>query len=258
MKYVFITGVSSGIGLELAKAYLQKNNYHVIGCDIQDCEIKNSNFTFHKLDLSKQEDYIKLVKDIPRPDIWINNAGLAKLGNVESISNADTNLVIGVNINAVILGTQMAIQKMSAPSHGTIVNIASLNGLIPTPFNSVYAASKHAVVGFTRSVQEELRLRKNPIQVCLVLPGFVKTKILESHHNITFPSWLEWSLTKPAEAAKEIILGIERKQPEITCGLNGKTIRSLFKFFPRSTITSTRFLLSSNWREALGLDKIER
>lgn len=258
MKTVFITGVSSGIGLEIAKNYLQKNNIKVIGCDISPCEIKHPNFEYHQLDVRDLAAFQKIANAIPRPDIWFNNAGLAKLGSIENISFEDAALVLDVNVKAVVYGTQLATQKMTSPNHGHIVNVASLNGLIPTPFNSVYAASKHAVVGFTRSVQEEFALRKNPIKITLVLPGFVKTKILDSHSDIRFPNWLSWTLTTPVQAAEEIIKGIESGATEITCGLNGKAIKALFKYFPKSTVSSTRFLLSQNWREALGLDRIER
>jgi short-subunit dehydrogenase len=258
MKTVFITGVSSGIGLELVRLYLLKNNFQVIGCDLSLCSIQHPKFTFHQCDVTDLAAMQAIVKTMPRPDVWINNAGLAKLGGIENISHEDADLVLDVNIKAVVHGTQLAIHKMSSPYHGHIVNVASLNGLIPTPFNSVYAASKHAVVGFTRSIQEELKLRKIPIRVSLVLPGFVKTKILDSHHDIRFPEWLTWTLTTPEQAAAEIIKGIERNDAEITCGLNGKAIKSIFKFFPGSTIKSTRLLLSKNWREALGLDKIDR
>jgi short-subunit dehydrogenase len=258
MKTIFITGVSSGIGLEIAKNYLQKNNHSVIGCDISPCEIAHPNFKFFTLDVRDLKAFQSIADSIPRPDIWINNAGLAKLGGIENISYEDAALVLDVNVKAVVNGTQIAVSKMTSPSHGHIVNVASLNGLIPTPFNSVYAASKHAVVGFTRSVQEEFALRKNPIKVSLVLPGFVKTKILDSHSDIKFPNWLTWALTTPEQAAVEIVDGITAGSSEITCGLNGKAIKTLFKYFPKSTVSSSRFLLSQNWREAIGLDKIER
>ncbi|MCB0349457.1 MAG: SDR family NAD(P)-dependent oxidoreductase [Bdellovibrionales bacterium] len=258
MKTVFITGVSSGIGFELATAYLKTQTHNVIGCDLSPCSIEHPNFTYYKLDVSDLDAYKKIVDNITRPDIWINNAGLAKLGGIEAIRFEDAAKVIDVNCTAVIYGTQLAIQKMSSPSHGHIVNVSSLNGLIPTPFNSVYAASKHAVVGFTRSIQEELKLRKNPIRVSLVLPGFVKTKIMESHQDIRFPKWLDWAVTSPTQAALEIIDGLNNNQAEIICGMNGKAIKTFFKYFPKSTVNSARLLLSKNWREAVGLDKIER
>ncbi len=258
MKTVFITGVSSGIGYEVATAYLAKTNHRVIGCDLSPCKINHPNFEFHTLDVSNLDVYKRIIDSIHRPDIWINNAGLAILGGVETISFDDVTKVLDVNCKAVIHGTQLAIQKMSSPNHGHIVNVSSMNGLIPTPFNSVYAASKHAVVGFTRSIQEEFKLRKNPIKISLVLPGFVKTKIMDSHSDIRFPKWLDWAVTTPKQAAQEIIHGIENNQAEIICGMNGKAIKTLFKYFPKSTVNSTRLLLSKNWREAVGLDKIER
>ncbi|XP_078000194.1 15-hydroxyprostaglandin dehydrogenase [NAD(+)]-like [Glandiceps talaboti] len=103
-------------------------------------------------------------------DIVCNNAGIV---NEQSYEN-----MIAVNLTAVVRGTFLAVEHMGTKNGGNggvVVNTASFSGIFPNNLLPVYSASKHGVVGFTRSVANEPRVMENDIRVVAVCPGLVNT-----------------------------------------------------------------------------------
>lgn len=85
---------------------------------------------------------------------------------------------VEVNLNAVINGTRLAYHHMQAnrsPKGGCIINVASLGGFIPQPYTPIYSATKHAVIGYSRSLSY---LRKNGVRVNVLAPGFTDTNMV--------------------------------------------------------------------------------
>lgn len=175
-----ITGASSGIGLVTAKA-LQQAGYRVFGtsrralasidgitmltCDVTDeGSVKNT--------------VAEVLKQAGRIDLLVNNAGIGLLGGAEESSTAQAQALFDVNVFGITRVTNAVLPTMRSQKHGRIVNISSVLGLIPAPYNALYAATKHAVEGYSESLDHELR--SFGIRVALVEPGLTRTSFEES------------------------------------------------------------------------------
>lgn len=265
---VVITGAASGIGKALAKLYLEKGD-EVAALDYNASELAKLEKEFSHRSLSAfnvnvslesdlQEVGEKLKNEFGKPSIWINNAGIAHLGAFEKIPSAEFDKVVAVNFNGVVYGTRVALSLMKEPTSGAIVNVASVNAEVAAPYMTCYVAAKHAVAGFTKALQLEMKYSHNPLQVTLVTPGFAKTPIMKGHEGIQFPQWLDWMVDNPESVAKEIIRGVAKGKLHISPTLNGKVFLGLHRIAPSLTEKLPRLLVAKNWKEALGLDPIEK
>jgi 3-oxoacyl-[acyl-carrier protein] reductase len=116
-------------------------------------------------------------------DVLVNNAGLGHLVAVEDMTLAQFDETFAVNMRGVFLMTKAFLPDMRAKQAGTIVNIASLAGRNPVQDLAAYAASKHAVLGFSKSLM--LEVRKHNIRVVAICPGTVVTGIFgKSTHEV--------------------------------------------------------------------------
>ena len=111
------------------------------------------------------------------PDVLVNNAGLAHFVPVEEMTAAQFDETMNVNVRGVFLMTRAFLPEMRRRGSGHIVNIASLAGRNPVPGGAAYAASKHAVLGFSKSVFGEVR--EDGIRVVAVCPGSVVTPFFD-------------------------------------------------------------------------------
>ena len=213
-------------------------------------------------DVSNEDNLNKIADriqaEIGRPTVWINNAGIAKLGALEKTSSADFAQVMAVNFFGVVYGTRTAMRLMSEPAFGTIVNIASVAGLVSPPFMTSYAASKSAVIGFTRSLRLEQKAAHSPLKFKLVMPGFVKTAIMNPQNGIEFPKWFDWAIADVDRTSKEIWNGIQNSTEEIIPTWNGKLASVMSRFTPSISQKMGHALTSKNWKELLGLKPIVR
>jgi 3-oxoacyl-[acyl-carrier protein] reductase len=110
-------------------------------------------------------------------DVLVNNAGLAYFVPVEHMSTEDFDATLAVNVRGVFLMTRAVLAEMVRRERGHVVNIASLAGRNPVPGAAAYAASKHAVLGFSKSLFGEIR--KQGIRVTAICPGSVVTPFFE-------------------------------------------------------------------------------
>jgi short-subunit dehydrogenase len=111
-----------------------------------------------------------------RVDVWFNNAGVAAIGRFEEIPIADHARTVAVNLNGVIYGSHAALRRFRAQGHGTLVNMASVEGRVPLAYLASYAATKHAIVGLDGALRQEVRLGGlDRIRVVTILPWAVDT-----------------------------------------------------------------------------------
>ncbi len=170
-----ITGASSGIGLVTAKA-LQRAGYRVFGTSRREVASTDS-ITMLTCDVTDEASVTNMVAEVlkqaGRIDLLINNAGIGLLGGAEESSTAQAQALFDVNVFGITRVTNAVLPTMRSQKQGRIVNISSVLGLIPSPYNALYAATKHAVEGYSESLDHELRTFG--IRVVLVEPGFTQT-----------------------------------------------------------------------------------
>ncbi len=131
-----------------------------------------------------------VIKEFGRLDILVNNAGITKDGLLMRMSEQDWDEVISTNLKSVFNFTKAACRQMMSQQSGKIINISSIVGVVGSPGQANYVASKAGVIGFTKSIAKELASRN--IQVNAIAPGFIETEMTE----------------KLNEKQKETILGI--------------------------------------------------
>lgn len=198
-KVAIITGSSSGFGL-LTTIMLAREGFEVIATmrNIEKAEQFRAIVTeqevlerihVHCLDVTDPnsvEELKKRIESIDCIDVLINNAGFAIGGFAEEIDIDDYRRQFETNVFGVIAVTQAVLPKMRQQQQGKIINMSSVSGQIAFPGLSPYAASKHALEGYT----ESLRLEVKPygIQVALVEPGSFKTNIWSSGMEVSRPT----------------------------------------------------------------------
>jgi NAD(P)-dependent dehydrogenase (short-subunit alcohol dehydrogenase family) len=188
-KTAIITGAAGGIGKELARR-LAERKLNLVLVDLKEEAVKaviaelglnDSNSLAVAADVSKEEDvknYVdKAVEKFGTIDYFANNAGIeGPLGNVDDLSVNALDLVYNVNVRGVFLGLHYVVPVMKKQQSGAILNTSSLAGLMGAPGMSPYVMSKHAVIGLTRSVANELA--PLGIRVNAVLPGTINTRMM--------------------------------------------------------------------------------
>ena len=179
-KIVFITGVSRGIGLEIAKCFLN-DGYFVIGTSRSEFklhEVLGSKKCLHlALDVTNRDQVSSCLEDLKKqsivPNVLINNAGITKDQLFLRMKDEDWDDVINSNLTSVFNITKLFIKSMIKNRSGKIINISSVAGLMGNPGQVNYSASKAGLGGFTRALAKEVAARN--ITVNCIAPGFIET-----------------------------------------------------------------------------------
>ncbi len=133
-------------------------------------------------DISRQADvaglFDQIARDFGRLDILVNNAGVGSFGPAIDFAIGDFDEIIAVNLRGTFLCCQAALRLMVGQRSGYIINIASVVGIKGYPNQSAYTASKHGVVGLTKSLAAEAQ--PHNIRVSAILPGGVDTDLVQS------------------------------------------------------------------------------
>jgi 3-hydroxybutyrate dehydrogenase len=176
-KTVVITGASRGIGLGVAKGFAQAGaTLHLLADDEQVVAAASSlGAAGHVIDITQAASVTAFFDTLPTVDVLINNAGLERLTPLDDMSEAAEitfRRIIEINITGTYLVTRAAVPKM--PRGGRIISTSSVWGRVGEPFFGAYVASKHAIIGLTKTWAKEL----GPlgINVNAVAPGWVKTE----------------------------------------------------------------------------------
>ncbi len=210
---VFITGASKGLGREMALLFAAKGAN--VACAARTKELLDEVVTEIR---SRGGDALAVACDIANEhevtraigqavsvygpvDILVNNAGYGLLGRAEAFTNEDWRRVVDVNLMGAVYATNAVLQSMLDRKRGTIVNIASAAGVTPLPFSAPYCATKYAIVGYSESLNIELRHRG--VNVVCACPGPVETNFVR---NLSIKGKLRGSELDPTDGKIDSIV----------------------------------------------------
>jgi NADP-dependent 3-hydroxy acid dehydrogenase YdfG len=193
-KVVIITGASSGVGKATAIRFAKKGAKIVIAArrleKLQ--ELKryihafNENCICIKTDVTKEKEVVDLFNIAEEKfgyvEILVNNAGRGLKSDLCNISYSDWSDVLNVNLNGVFLCTKEAVKRMKEnKNNGHIITVSSIAGRFGAPYFSGYCSSKHAVTGFMKSINWELR--KFNIKTSTIYPGRINTEFFDIYNK---------------------------------------------------------------------------
>jgi NAD(P)-dependent dehydrogenase (short-subunit alcohol dehydrogenase family) len=172
-----VTGASSGIG-EAAARELVAAGFTVYGTSRKAVAgEQRQGVTFLPLEVTDDASVAAAVGDVlarsGHIDVLVNNAGFGVTGGAEESSVEQARALFETNVFGLMRVTRAVLPVMRAQGSGRIINVSSIVGLIPVPFMALYASSKHALEGYSESLDHEVR--EHGVRVLLVEPGFTKT-----------------------------------------------------------------------------------
>ncbi len=193
-KTAFVTGAASGIGLALARTFLDRG-MNVMMCDVEEAALAKAahGLSNHgdrvahivadvSLGVEINEAAARAFDTFGKVHLLCNNAGVSRGGRVEEIALTDWDWVIGVNLYGMIHGVRAFVPHMKAhgePSH--IVSTSSMSGLTPKALAGPYAATKFAMVGLSHVLRDELA--GTNIGVSVLCPGWTRTSMPDNGRN---------------------------------------------------------------------------
>ena len=182
-KTAIITGGSAGIGKAIAEEFVDQGASVVIANRTEEtgrAAAEELGCSFIQCDVSSYDSVKSMVErtvdDHGSLDILVNNAGIGMTGTVETTPLEDWHKLMEINLNGVVYGTRAAMPHL-LESSGTVLNVASVFGLVGGPQTAAYATAKGAVINFTRTTAVDYA--EDGVRVNSICPGFVETEMTE-------------------------------------------------------------------------------
>jgi NAD(P)-dependent dehydrogenase (short-subunit alcohol dehydrogenase family) len=173
-----VTGASAGIGKAAAQA-LARAGYEVFGTSRRATAAPTPGITTLVCDVTSDESVKQVVKDVVaragRIDVLVNNAGRSLIGGAEESSIGQAQDLFDVNVFGIFRMTNEVLPIMRSQGKGRIINMSSVAGFLPGPFTALYNSTKHALEGYSESLDHELRTFG--VRVALVEPAFTRTAL---------------------------------------------------------------------------------
>lgn len=183
-KTAIVTGGSAGIGKAIAAEFLDQGATVVIANRSEEtgrAVAEELGCSFIQCDVSSYASVESLVEQTVEEhgglDVLVNNAGIGATGTVESTPLETWHSLLEINLNGVVYGTRAAMPHL-LESSGTVLNVASVFGLVGGPQTAAYATAKGAVVNFTRTTAVDYAAEG--VRVNSICPGFVRTEMTEA------------------------------------------------------------------------------
>ena len=177
-KTALVTGASSGIG-EATAQRLAMAGYQVYGTSRRGAPAGQRSFAMLPLDVTNDESVEAAVTEVlrleGRVDLLVNNAGFAVApAGAEESSIEQAWSIFNTNFFGIVRMTRAVVPHMRKQGGGRIINIGSVLGFLPAPYMALYAATKHAIEGYSESLDHELRTRG--VRVSVIEPAYTKTQ----------------------------------------------------------------------------------
>ena len=243
---IVITGATSGIGLSTArraakagaKVFLIARGEGDLKTLCEEIQQAGGRAAFAVADVG-DEDALRAAADkcvrlFGGFDTWVNNAGVAIYGAIVETSLEDQRRLFDTNYWGVVNGSMVAAEHLrERPTGGAIVNVGSILSDLPLPVQGAYAATKHAMKGFTNALRMDLRHEGAPVSVSLVKPAAIDTPGVRHARNLT-----GYAVRRPQPvyathvAADAILWCASHPIREITVGGGGRLISSFYAAAP--------------------------
>jgi NAD(P)-dependent dehydrogenase (short-subunit alcohol dehydrogenase family) len=187
-KVALVTGASRGIGRSISVAlaekgaslFLASRNLAKLRQVEKEIRDRGGRAVVHTFDLAVEQEIIDLFQDIQktfgRLDIAVHNAGVGYFSNIVDVPMIEFDKIMQVNLRGTFLCCQQSLKLMIPQGSGYIINISSMQGIKAYPKQSVYAASKHGIMGISKALAAEAQ--KHHIRVSVILPGAVDTELI--------------------------------------------------------------------------------
>ncbi len=221
-----VTGASGGIGEATARA-LHAAGYRVFGTYRRPPASRLPGVEYVACDVISDEAVKAAVAEVlakaGRIDLLVNNAGVGLIAGAEESSLEQAKSLFDVNLFGVIRMTKAVLPTMRRQRSGRIVNLSSVMGLIPAPFMALYSASKHAVEGYSESLDHETR--GSGVRVVLVEPAYTRT----SFEGNVYQADQQLEAYQPARSNAEAVMRDAMKvadSPEIAVRFGSASVRT--------------------------------
>jgi short-subunit dehydrogenase len=250
---VVITGASSGIGRATALAFARKKARLVLAARRPDA-IESLARECRKLgaeavavptdvlDAASTEGLAtRAIEAFGRIDVWINNAAVAVFGAFLEVPLGDYQRVLDVNVMGYVRGARAVLPHFQARGSGMLINVSSVEGVIPQPYGTAYAISKAAERALAVSLRSELLLEgATGIRVCTVLPAAVDTPIYQQAANYTGHKVRPIPPVYTAQRVARTIVKLTRKpRREVAVGPTGRLLLLKHKAVPGAIEAAT-------------------
>lgn len=223
-KVCIVTGASRGLGMRIAEHLARKGTDLALAARSAE-DLDETAERIRKLgarvltvptDVNKKTDLKSLVRktkaEFDRIDVLVNNAGIESVSHFAKQDLSSIESILKTNVISLELLTRLVLPQMIERRSGHIVNIASMAGKTMVPFNTVYSSSKHAVIGFSLSLREELRPHR--VGVSVVNPTFVSDSGMYANGpDQNAPKMA--AIVTPDDVAEAVVRAIEKNKPEI-------------------------------------------
>lgn len=253
-KTAVVTGSTSGIGLGIAEGFAKEGVNLVLNGFGDAAEIEKiraslaSKFgikvTYDGADMSKPEQIEAMMKkaaaDFGGVDILVNNAGIQHVCPVEEFPTAKWDAIIAINMSSAFHTTKMVIPYMKSKGWGRIINVASAHAMVASPFKSAYVASKHGVMGFTKTVA--LEVAEKGITCNAICPGYVLTPLVEKQ----IPDTAKARGMTEEQVKKDVLLAAQPTKQFVTTAQVAGTAIFLCSDAAAS-ITGTNIMVEGGW-----------
>ena len=189
-KIALITGVSSGIGRAIA-GLLPRSGFRVFGTARGDGVVKRGleDVEFVHVDVRNEKSVRSCVETVlekaGRIDALVNNAGYTLIGSLEETTIDEAKQLFETNFFGALRMTRAVLRSMRERRSGRIINIGSVVGFVPAPYQGIYCASKHALEGYSESLDHEVR--QFGIRVSVIEPSFTRTNIAQNGQFVGNP-----------------------------------------------------------------------
>lgn len=265
-KVALVTGASSGIG-EATAQRLAAAGYKVYGTSRRGAQAGGQSFAMLPLDVTNDASVEAAVTDVMRRDgridLLVNNAGFGVApAAAEESSLEQARSIFDTNFFGIVRMTRAVVPHMRAQGSGRIINIGSVLGFLPMPYMALYSATKHAVAGYSESLDHELRT--GGIRVLVVEPAYTRTSFdanaLEADAKRDEHREVRAALAKkveelvatgddPSVVAAVVLKAASAARPQLryTAGGLAARLRLLRRFAPAN-------LVDSGIRKDLGID----